>query len=63
MEIIERKPVPIYENICPECESRFRYRGWEVSNCCITCPVCGISLWANTSIPFAYDPPKEDDDA
>jgi len=51
MEIIDRKPVPIYEVVCPECNSTIRYKVCEVSFCHITCPVCGIAIWATTIAP------------
>lgn len=46
MKIVEEKPVPIYESTCPECKSVFRYKKAEVSWPRITCPVCGVSMWA-----------------
>ena len=47
MEIINKRPVPIYVQECPECGSTFTFRKVEV--CCnmIYCPVCGISQWAS----------------
>ena len=52
MEIIERKPVPLYEATCQECGSVIRYRAaeryWTGS---ITCPVCGMTVWAPTVCP------------
>ena len=54
MRVIERKPVPLYEIECPECQSILQYIASEVSFCHITCPVCGISLWANTCCPVTY---------
>ena len=55
MEVIERKPIPIYEVTCHECGSRIQYKACEVSLCHITCPVCGVSLWANTIKPVRYE--------
>ncbi len=55
MEVIEKKPVPIYEAECEECRSRIRYRKAEVRICHITCPVCGVSVWADTIRPVAYE--------
>lgn len=49
MEVIDRKPIPIYEVICCECKSRIQYKASEVTLCHITCPVCGVSLWASTN--------------
>lgn len=48
MKIVEKKPVPIYESTCPECKSVFRYEKSEVSWSYITCPVCRVSMWAET---------------
>ena len=47
MTIVEKKPVPIYESVCPECKSVFRYKAAEVSWMHISCPVCGVSVWAS----------------
>lgn len=55
MEAIKRKPVPIYEVECEECRSRIQYRKAEVFVCHITCPVCGVSVWANTIRPVRYE--------
>ena len=56
MEVIERKPVPLYESKCPECKSVFRYKKSETSfdGLFITCPVCGCSLWAQTYEPVEF---------
>lgn len=55
MEIIERKAVPIYESTCPECKSVLQYKRSEVSfTGYITCPVCGVGVWANTIKPAKY---------
>lgn len=62
MEIVDRKPTPIYEVVCNECGSRIRYKAAEVSLCHITCPVCGVALWANTICPVAMDDGGADDD-
>ncbi len=59
MKIVEKKPVPIYESTCPECQSVFRYKKAEVSWPHITCPVCGVSMWAKT-IPVETDGGKDD---
>lgn len=55
MEVIKRKPVPVYEVTCHECGSRIQYKASEVSLCHITCPVCGVSLWANTISPVRME--------
>ena len=55
MQIVKTNNVPIYEVICEECKSVIRYKACEVAYCHITCPVCGVSLWANTVCPVAYE--------
>lgn len=55
MEVIEKKPVPIYEVVCDECKSKIQYKASEVSWYHITCPVCGVSLWANTIVPVRME--------
>lgn len=55
MEIVNAKPIPIYEVTCEECKSVIRYKACEVAYCHITCPVCGISLWANTCCPVSKE--------
>ncbi len=59
MIIVEKKPVPLYEVVCGECFSRIRYRASEVSLSHIQCPVCGISLWANTIKPVGFEETEE----
>ena len=54
MEVIDKKPIPIYEVTCRECKSRIRYKACEVVWQHITCPVCGVSLWANTTVAVDY---------
>ena len=61
MIIVERKPVPIYEETCPECKSRIQYKASEVALCHINCPVCGISLWARTISPVKYFIPEKEE--
>lgn len=55
MQIVERKPVPIYEVTCFECQSRIRYQASEVYYSHITCPVCRTLLWAMTLNPVTYE--------
>lgn len=55
MKIIEKKPIPLYETECYECKSRLRYKAVDVSWCHVTCPVCGVSLWASTVSPVAFE--------
>lgn len=55
MIVVEKKPIPIYEVTCCECKSKIQYRASEVYYCHITCPVCGMSLWANTSSPVRME--------
>lgn len=59
MEVIERKPIPIYEVECYECHSKIQYKASEVSWCHIQCPVCGILLWANTICPVKMESEEE----
>lgn len=62
MQIIEKKPVPIYEVTCFECGSKLRYQTSEVYYGHITCPVCRTLLWAMTIKPVAFkntEPPTE----
>lgn len=54
MEVVEKKPVPIYEVTCYECKSKIRYKNSEVYYGHITCPVCRTSLWAMTILPVDY---------
>ena len=51
MEVIEKHIVPVYELECCECKSKIRYKASEVFICHITCPVCGVPNWANTTCP------------
>lgn len=55
MIVIEKKPVPVYEVTCDECGSKIQYKKSEVSLAHITCPVCGVSLWANTIRAVRYE--------
>lgn len=54
MFVVEKKPVPIYEVTCYECKSKIQYKKSEVSFCYITCPVCGVAIWADTIQPVMY---------
>ena len=54
MIVTEKKPVPIYEVTCFECKSKIQYKRSEVSTRHITCPVCGVSLWADTIQPVRF---------
>ena len=72
MTVVVRMSVPIYETECGECGSIIQYRAAEVSfTGYITCPVCGMSVWAQTINPIKYEceepkkqkPPKGEDDA
>ena len=55
MIVTEKNPVPIYEVICFECKSKIQYKRSEVFICHIQCPVCGVSLWADTIQPVRYE--------
>lgn len=59
MNVVERKPVPIYQVTCFECKSKIEYKASEVSLCHITCPVCGMSLWALTIAPVRMEESDE----
>lgn len=61
MTIVEKKPVPIYEIVCPECKSVIRYKASEVCNLHITCPVCGVSMWAEAICPVNMDGCEDED--
>lgn len=56
MNVVDRKPIPIYEAECQECHSTIQYRKSEVSmTSYIKCPVCGVSVWADTILPVKYE--------
>lgn len=55
MEVVDKKPVPIYEAECYECNSKIQYKACEVHWSHITCPVCGMSLWADRAHPIRYE--------
>ena len=59
MEVVDRKPVPIYEVECHECHSKIQYRAVDVAWCHITCPVCGVSVWASTIAPVRMEEAQE----
>lgn len=59
MKVVEKKPVPIYEVTCFECQSRIEYKASEVHYSQITCPVCGTSLWVMTISPKRFDEVEE----
>lgn len=54
INIIDEKPIPIYEETCPECGSVLEYTAASVAYSHITCPVCGCSMWAMTLRPKRY---------
>lgn len=54
MTIVEKKPVPIYESVCPECKSVFRYKAVEAEYMHVNCPICGMPMWAST-LPIGMD--------
>ena len=54
INIIDEKPIPIYEVNCPECGSVLEYTANEVAYSHITCPVCRCSMWAMTLRPKRY---------
>lgn len=55
MNVTKRMPVPIYSVTCPECQSEIEYTAAEVQLCNITCPVCGIRIWASTIHPVRME--------
>lgn len=55
MTVVEKHPIPIYSIICPECGSVIEYKKSEVHTCHICCPVCGVSMWADTIRPVRMD--------
>lgn len=55
MTVVDRKPIPIYETECVECKSKIQYKASEVSLSYIICPVCGMSVWANTISPVRME--------
>lgn len=55
MEIIDRKSIPIYEAICPECKSVLQYKKSELHlGGYLTCPVCGDTVWGSAIKPVKY---------
>lgn len=60
MIVVKKKPVPIYEATCCECESKIQYKKSEVFNLHIQCPVCGVSLLADTNLPVRYEEVADD---
>lgn len=62
MIVVKKNPVPIYEAVCPECESVVRYKACEVAWQHIDCPVCGSSIWANTTHPVNFDEIYKDEE-
>lgn len=61
MIVVDKKPVPIYEVVCPECRSKIKYKKSEACTCHITCPVCGSSIWADAIAPDGYAVPSNYD--
>lgn len=59
MTVVERKPVPIYQLTCTECQSVIQYKASEVHGCFITCPVCGMSVWADKITPVRMESPLD----
>lgn len=61
MTVIEKNPVPIYEAVCEECKSKIQYRKVEVHfTGYITCPVCGMGVWAPTLVPVRMETEHDD---
>ena len=55
INVIDEKPIPIYEVTCPECGSVLEYTAAEVGYSYITCPVCRSTVWATTIRPKRYE--------
>lgn len=55
MKVIDEKSIPIYMVECHECHSKIEYTAAEVAWYHITCPVCKVSLWANTICPVRME--------
>ena len=63
MIVVDKKPIPIYESICPECKSVIQYKKSEISfTGYITCPICGVSIWGSTFCPKYYQERGEADE-
>ena len=60
MMVVERKPVPIYEVECEECKSKIQYRRADAPYSRITCPVCGLQIWACSIRPVRYEEGNDD---
>ncbi len=54
IEVIDEKPIPIYEATCPECGSTLEYTAASVAFSHITCPVCRYPMWAMAVRPKRY---------
>lgn len=62
MIVVDKKPIPIYETVCPECKSVIQYKKSEVSfTGYITCPICCVSVWGSTFSPKYYQESGEED--
>lgn len=59
MEVVDRKPIPIYEIECIECKSKIQYKRSEICHCHITCPVCGVTLWAEHILPVRMEDSRD----
>lgn len=62
MRVVIRKPIPFYEEECPECHSVIEYTAAERSMCHIICPVCKTDFWADTIEPSRFGTEEVDDD-
>jgi len=62
MEVVDRKPIPVYEVTCCECGSTIEYTRAETINCHIYCPICNTFLWAVPTVPKRYKDSNETED-
>jgi len=61
MTVIDKKPVPLYEQKCSECGSTFIFRKAEISFNQLNCPVCGFVQWASFSHKVKGEGEETDD--
>lgn len=62
MEVVDKKPIPVYEVTCCECGSTIEYTRAETINCHIYCPICKTFLWAVPTVPKRYKDSNETED-
>lgn len=62
MEVVDKKPIPVYEVTCWECGTTIEYTRAETINCHISCPICKTFLWAVPTVPKRYKDSNEIED-